>query len=204
MTTALVKINQSQLSQIQSMVTKFPRETKIAVIRSINRTLGNKRGGMHKIIADEIVKDVNIQPSYIYTQEKRYRTFTTRKAQFGKLSGSITTSGANVPLINYSNQRGTHKSYAKKIYVTVQKSRGRKLVKHAWVWTSKSGHRGIFARRNPSDKKDRRIKELYGSRIPDVLSNQPTINRVTKLGSERLARELDHELNFALRRANGR
>jgi hypothetical protein len=63
-----------------------------------------------------------------------------------------------------------------------------------------SGHTGIFVRRNPDDPKDRRIRQLYGSRIPDILSNTSVIQKVSAEADRLLYKNLDHELNYLTRK----
>lgn len=44
------------------------------------------------------------------------------------------------------------------------------------------------------------IKELFSSRVPDVLSDPPVINAVLDKANERLLTNLDHEVNYELSR----
>jgi hypothetical protein len=170
--------------------------------RAINRTLGVQSGGMRKTVADEIRKTANIQRGFLYKQTGRNatKTFSISRATVANPSGKISTKGANIPIIQYSNQRGNRKAFAKKIYVTVQKSRGRKRLAHAFIPQLRSGHRGIFVRTNPGAKgpAGRKIKQLFSSRVPDVLINQPVMDRVLDTGADRFERELAHQIDYIL------
>lgn len=197
-------IPENQLRSLRLLMeTMGERAAKRALSRSINRTIGVRHGGMRKTIADEIRSTVNLQRRYIYKQTGRRttRTFDIQRATVSKPTGTISTKGPNIPIIEYSNQRGKRQRYAKKIYVTVQKSRGRKQLKHAFIPQLKSGHRGIFVRANPRAKgpAGRKIKQLFSSRVPDVLINTPVMNRVLQYGAARLERELSHQIDYILR-----
>lgn len=199
-----VHINQAQLRDLQVLLDNMgERAAKRALSRAINRTIGVQHGGMRKTIADEIRKTTNLRKSYLYKQTGRrtLRTFDTRRATTQKPTGAISTRGPNIPLIEYSNQRGNRSRYAKKIYVTVQKSRGRRRLAHAFIPKLRSGHRGIFVRKHPGakGKEGRKIKQLFSSRVPDVLSNVPVMNEVLDIGAERFERELTHQIDYILK-----
>lgn len=201
-----IRINKAQLDDLNHLMKSMgERAAKRALSRSINRTLGVQSGGMRKTLADEIRRDVNLTRTYLYKQRSTRRgtvnTFSIHRATVNKPTGSISTHGPNIPTIQYSNQRGLRKRYAQKIYVKVQKSRGRKLLAHAFIPQLKTGHRGIFVRKNPGakGKEGRKIKELFSSRVPDVLINAPTMSRVLKIGSDRFERELTHQIDYILK-----
>lgn len=199
-----VHINQAQLKDLNDLLDSMgERAVKRALSRSINRTLGVQSGGMRKTISNEIRATTNIQQRYLYKQTGRRttRTFDIKRATTHKPTGIISTRGPNIPFIEYSNQRGKRGRYAKKIFVTVQKSRGRSKLAHAFIPKLKSGHRGIFVRTNPGAKgpAGRKIKQLFSSRIPDVLINAPVMSRVMKTGADRFERELAHQIDYILK-----
>lgn len=201
-----IQLNQAQLNDLEGLMASMGRrEAKRALSRAINRTLGVQSGGMRKLIADEIRKEANLTRTFLYKQRFGGRwgttnTFTTKRATVAKPSGSISTRGPNIPIIQYSNQRGARQRYAKKIYVKVQKSRGRHKLAHAFIPRLRSGHRGVFVRKNPNAKgaEGRKIKQLFSSRVPDVLSNPNVINTVMSQGAARFERELSHQINYIL------
>ncbi len=203
MTTFSVSIDEFQLLKVRAGIKVMPRETRIAIVRSINHVIGKKRGGVKKVIAAEIHKVVNVAKSFIYKQDGKVteRTFYDKKASLHDLSGWVRTRGANVPLIYYSNQRGNRKRRSKSISVQVQRKRKRTKLKHAFIPPLRSGHRGLFVRSYPYDTTSRAIRQLYGSRIPDILSNQPVMDKVLKTADEILYRNLDHELTFMMKKA---
>jgi hypothetical protein len=194
-----IHINQSQLRELERLMDSMgERAANRALSRAINRTLGVRTGGMRKTIADEIRQDVNLRKAYIYRQKGRrtVRTFDIKRATVQKPTGKIGTKGPNIPLYEYSHRRAK-----KNIIVTVQKSRGRKYLKHAFIPKLKSGHIGLFVRKYPGahGKRGRKIKQLFSSRVPDVLINQNTMNRVLETGVDRFERELTHQIDAILK-----
>lgn len=199
-----IHIDQAQLRSVNDLLDSMgEREANRALSRAINRTIGVQTGGMRKTIADEIRKTTNLQRSFIYKQKGRrtLRTFDIKRATVQRPSGTISTRGPNIPIIQYSNQRGVRKRYAKRIFVTVQKSRGRARLAHAFIPQLRSGHRGVFVRRFPGakGKQGRKIKQLFSSRVPDVLVNPPVMNHVLSVGTDRFERELTHQVDFILK-----
>lgn len=196
-----ITINQAQLNDLNHLMSQMGgRAANRALSRAINRTLGVKYGGMRKTISDEIRKDANLRQAYIYKQtgRKTTRTFSVTRATVNKPTGVISTQGPNVPIIEYAHRRAK-----KRVYVTVQKSRGRSRLSHAWFGQSKFGSKGrvVFAKAHPGakGKLGRKIKELYSSRVPDVLNNPGTIDRVLKVGQDRFERELSHQIDHILK-----
>lgn len=203
-----VHINEPQLRDLKKLVNSLGgRAANRALSRAINRTLGVQHGGMRSVISKEIRRDVNIQQKYLYKQNTGRRsinTFNIKRATVNNPTGSIRTLGPNTPLVEYSNQRGHRSRYAKSIYVKVQKSRGRHKLQHAFVPKLESGYHGIFVRQFPGAKgpRGRKIKKLFGSRIPDVLGNELVLNRVHKIGSDRFERELNHQIDYIMKSRN--
>jgi hypothetical protein len=199
-----VHINEAQMASLNKLVSSLGgRAANRALSRAINRTLGVKHGGMRKTISNEIRKTANLQQRYIYKQTGRRttRTFDIKRATVNNPTGTIGTKGPNVPILEYSNQRGKRSRHAKRISVMVQKSRGRSRLVHAFIPKLASGHRGIFVRTNPGAKgpAGRKIHEVFSSRVPDVLVNQPVMNRVLDTGAKRFERELTHQIDYILK-----
>lgn len=199
-----VEINQTQLNNLNALLNRMgERDANRVLSRAINKTLGVRAGGMRKVIAEEIQRTHNLPKSFIYKQEgsKKDRTFKISRATVSSPTGTISTRGVNVPLVYYSNQRGVRKRYDKKILVTVFKAKGPKRFRHAFIPPLESGHRGLFVRKNPGakGKAGRKIKQLFGSRIPDVLSNPDVMSKVERRGAKDLDRYLRHEIDYFVR-----
>jgi hypothetical protein len=202
LTTYNIEIDQGQMDKIQELLQSFPRDTIVAQVRAINRTIGRKRGGVKKIIADQIYSDVKIKKSFIFKQQgqDKERTFDDKKASLFDVSGRVTTSSANVPLIYYSNRAHSRKRIAKSIFVHVQRSRKKTKMKHAFIPQLDTSHKGLYVRSSPDDGSDRSIRQLYGSRLPDVLSNDETMHVVLRKADALLYKNLEHELDYVIRK----
>ena len=203
-----VHINETQFRDLEKLVNSLGgRAANRALSRAINRTLGVQHGGMRSAISKEIRRDVNLQQRYLYKQNtgrRTIQTFDITRATVNRPTGKISTRGPNTPIIEYSNQRGHRSRYAKSINVTVQRSRGRHKLQHAFIPKLKSGHRGIFVRQFPGAKgpAGRKIKQLFSSRVPDVLGNEITLARVLDIGAKRFERELNHQINYIMKSRN--
>jgi len=199
-----VSIDQGQLNRLTTLTQGLGKDANLALSRAINRTLGTKAGGMRVDIFQEIKRTHNLTKSFIYKQKGKeaQKTFYIEKATTHRPTGKISTKGANIPIIYYSNQRGVRKRYAKKIYVTVKKMAGRQRLQHAFIPALPSGHRGVFVRKYPNAKgaKGRVIKELYSSRMPDTLINKDTdaMTRVMTKAQARMDKNLAHEVDYIL------
>lgn len=182
------------LTETQALLDAIYKGGTGVLTRAINRTLT----GVRTDVTTEITNAVNLTKSFVQKQTGKVsqRTFSINKASTNQLrpSGSIQTRGANVPLLQYSNQRKPGAT-VRSISVMVQKSRGRHRLHHAFVATMPSGHRGIFA---PIPGQGRRIKELYSSRVPDVLSNKETFDVVMSKAQERLDKNLQSQIDWML------
>ena len=89
----------------------------------------------------------------------------------------------------------------KRVSVLVKKDRGRKVLKNAFPIQMPSGHRGLFEIEQPLhiSKTGRPvIKQLYGPRIPDIMSNKETIEDIEKQIRERMDNELNRQLDYML------
>ena len=208
-----VTVDRQQLARLNSFMIGVSKDTNRALARAINKTIGVRAGGMRRDIAEEVIQDVNLTKRFIYKQKgkRSQRTFKISRATTQHPTGYIRTQGANVPLIEYSNQRGKRGKYAKRISVKVKKAKGRKTLKHAFIPVLKSGHRGIFFRAETGHKgaaissafTGQRvgrlpIYEAHGPRVPDILSNTDTMARVLRKAQKRMDKNLKHEVDYIL------
>lgn len=104
-------------------------------------------------------------------------------------------SGKEIGLINY-----TPKRTPQGVTVQVKKSKGRKLVRHAFLATMKSGHKGVFVRKTVGEKMVGRlpIKELFSTTVADMLNNETVLRRILRHGANTFSKELTHEIKFRL------
>ena len=194
-----IQIDMKEVTQLMaSLRTGGPQ----VLVRTINNTLK----GAKTVITSEIVADVNLTKTFINKQtgkdaEKTFSMWYASTAQVPFYSGKISTKSANVPLIQYSNQRGNKAKYAKKITVMVKRAKGTKQLYHTFRMQMPSGHVGLFEIEQPiriSRTGRPVIKQLYGPRIPDIMSNKETIEDIEKQIRERMDNELNRQLDYML------
>ena len=194
-----IQIDMKEVNQLMaSLRTGGPQ----VLVRTINNTLK----GAKTDITTEIVADVNLTKTFLNKQtgknaEKTFSMWYASTAQVPFYSGKISTKSANVPLIQYSNQRGNKASYAKRVTVEVKKARGKKIFRHAFRMQMSSGHVGLFEIEHPirlSRTGRPVIKQLYGPRVPDIMSNKETIEDIEKKIGKRMDKELNRQLDYML------
>lgn len=193
-----VQVDQSQLARIENTLRFIGNESNIALSRAINRTIDGVRTDATDIIAEAVA----LPKTFIRSGGSKAgeKTFNIVRATPQTPTGSIRTQGANVPLLQYSNQRGVKKAYAKKIVVEVKRGQGKHTMKHVFIPVLESGHRGIY-KLVPGQKASTgrtRIKELYGPRIPDILSNKENFDKLMQAAQGRLDARLAHEVDYIL------
>jgi len=189
-----------KLGEVQELLATMRTGGPKVLVRTINETLK----GVRTDVTNEVAAAVNLTKTFIRKQtgKKSQQTFYLKQANYASAPdyyGYLEVKGANVPLIQYSNQRGAKFRRAKRVSVVVQKSRGRKVLKHAFPMQMPSGHRGLFEFEEGVSRTGRRsIKELYGSRVPDVLSNKETFDKVEKHAQDRMDKALNRHLDNLL------
>ena len=193
---------QIDLSRVEAMLATMRTEGPQVLIRTINNTLK----GAKTDISKEIRADLNITAKFLNKQtgkdaEKTFEIFYANKAQLPVYSGKISTKSANVPMIEYSNQRGTGFRTKKKVSVLVKKARSRKTLSHVFPMKMKSGHIGLFEIEQPvrlSRTGRPTIKQKYGPRVPDIMSNKETIEDIQTKINTRMDNELTRQLDYML------
>lgn len=191
-----IKIDQTDLENVRNMLQGMSQaEIDKSMRRIINNTVNNTRTEIWR----SVLKDqLNLQQSFVYHGTAGTKqSITLRHAVAGdpEYSAGVITSGVNVPLVYYSNIRGkTLSTLPKRIKVTVKKSRGASILRHAFVPVLKSGHIGIFERVPGTGK----IRQMFGPRVPDVLSNEDNMALVQKLVDDRLHANIANELKRLL------
>ena len=140
------------------------------------------------------------------------------KMSVADMTADIACIGDPLPLISYS-ARGVRKG----VSVKVLKEGDRTIVRHAFIATMKSTHRGVFWRKSnvrggtwkvgvpiklPSFKTGSGLKkyqlpihELYGPRIPDVFDDPEIIDPVMAHASKRFDDRLEYHTSRLLEKA---
>lgn len=166
-----------------------------ALCRAINRTID----GVKTDITNEITKQINLRKTEIQksTRKKSERTFHVERATYSKPTGTISTRGANIPLIWYSNVRGKSKKAlkAKTIKVQVLKSKPQVILRNVFVPRLRSGHRGLFQSMQGTKRK---MRQLYGPKVPGHLLRPKVYDEVQKKANVRIDNNLSHEIDVVL------
>lgn len=218
-----VEVNQADMRKFKDLLKRVGSKGLPAMSRAINKTLSGSRsgtkgatatGGLITVSTDIMKEEINLLSTVLKKGPgtkghvaKKNKVFMVEKATPTKPSGKLSVKGKNIPLIHYTNQRGNRSTHAKKITVQVRKDRGKVRLKHAFVPTLRSGHRGVFNQMLGGDGKplrnsrtgNIRIRELYGPRIPDIFSNKNVLDqRVMPKADELLTKNLNHEIDWLL------
>jgi hypothetical protein len=172
------------------------------LVRAINKTITGAKTEVKNAIADK----VNLTKTFIEegTSKKGTKTFSTQNATWGNPVGHLKVCSANVPLIQYSNQRGAGK-VAKKITVQVLKSKPKWTAsRHIFKATMRSGHIGLFHLIYPPERSSRtgnlRFKEMFGPRISGHLLREVVWQDVSDKIKIRADYNLAHETDVAIKR----
>jgi len=192
-----IKFNEADVAHVKSMLRGIDDVVPKVLSRAINDTLAG------------VKTDASAEIRSIITAKKSAvdGTFRTVKATVTQLSGLVSSSGPPLPLIEFS-ARQTKAG----VSVQVKKKNPRSVIKGAFIQTLKSGHKGVFWRewhgaKGPVKKiaygklpKKYRLpmKQLFGSRIPDILGDDPVMNAVLAKADDRIHKAVDKELNYEL------
>lgn len=133
-----------------------------------------------------------------------------RKATLAEITATLQVRGRPIPLIKYSAR-------ATKDGVVVSVKNGRLLVKHAFIATMPSGHKGVFVRvdsasharllaskgikaygfkRKANYKHGLPIRELFGPGIPSAFRNEAVQKAMQEAVRKRFPVVLGQELNY--------
>jgi len=137
---ANVSVDQQSLKQVTDYLRAIGGNLPKAQSRAINRTLT----GVVTDTAREVGRVLNLAQKDI----KEHIT-VPRKASVSRLSGEVLAKGRWIPLIKF---RGTRGVKGGGVSVQVKKSKGPKILRHAFLARMKSGHLGVFMRRDPAAK----------------------------------------------------
>lgn len=203
-------VNQQDVNNLKASLSTIKGGAETALIRATNRSMAESKTNA----ARKVNQKVNL------TITKIKKDIKVNKMHKGNLNGNIYSSGFPLPLINYG-ARQTQKG----VTVKVLRAGKRDLVKHAFIATMKSGHKGAFWREkigggkniwkagkrisiptweknDPRSRKFRlKIKELYGPRMQDVLGGDDIFPLVLTWAGFRVAVNMDREVNYLLSQA---
>jgi hypothetical protein len=188
-----ITVNINDANNARLFVEGFPHQATRAIRHSIRRAIY----GVRTDAAYEVRKTYNVKSGVI---KKSF------KLSFASdlLSGSATTLGKRIPLINFGGRpmRPIYPPPSRGVSVKVKQQRkfiDEKDGKLPFVARMKSGHVGIFRR---DEEYSLPIKELYGPSIPSMVGTDKNDikNRLQRGAINRFNKNLDHAIDRVLRR----
>ncbi len=163
------------------------RQVKIAIAAGLARAV--KAG--EKVAKEGIVDTYNIKAGMV---AKRFSS----RVDAAKLTGTIKAKSgrtSRIPAIVFLSTKIKGKNPA----IQVRKGRAPKVLKHAFVATMPSGHKGIYSRVRGT----RKLKEVMGIDVPQMVGGSgvtPAVHdRMAEIATKRVAHELRYQLDRALK-----
>lgn len=142
-----------------------------ALNQTINRTLRKARTEADKGIRQEL----NIKKADVTKNMKIHKS--TKRTLWGK----VTAFGKGLGLIKFGA-----KQTKKGVTFKVKKKHGRKLLKSGFIRKMKSGHVGVFVRKDKVQRRGAKhglpIKEGITTSVPEAFSNKIVRDALVKLG----------------------
>lgn len=198
---ASVKLDNNDLYEIQRTIKTF-KGAKVVIQRATNDALSGIRTESVKLIGAKVTaKAATIR-----------KHFKVKKMFAADLSANIECTGKPLPLIDYSANK-----VKKGVSIKVLKANKRTTLKHTFIATMKSGHRGVFWRewdgeRVKPDPTKRYanlakskyalpINELYGPPIPDIYDDPQVMTPVLANANIRLQNRLEYHTNRLIDKA---
>jgi len=197
----VIRVNvKGSMESIRNQLGATQKEASKAASRALNRTASKVR-----TVSARAIRDAGYQLKVGDIK----RNIRIVKASPTILAATVIASGRSIPLIKYS-ARQTREG------VTVNVQHGRRLIRHAFIQVMKSGHRGVFIRREVrggtqhvkgitrghSGRNTRHglpIDELYGPSIPAAFSNaivqKQLVEQTEQYFPIEMTRQLEHVLD---------
>jgi len=198
-----IHVDQNDLNQIKTMLSGIKNAVPRVTQRAVNRTLT----GVRTDSTNEVAKVVALK--------KKVIRVSIKVTKLGRNGGAayVRCHGKRLPLMAFGARE---LKSGKGVTVKVLKNSPRSLIKHAFITKMKSGHEGVFWRKNVHGWKRSNIKrpkkqyakmpkkyrlpmeELFSFAVPDVMGHGPTMAEIMRLAGIRLKKEVDQALNYEL------
>ena len=207
---ASVTLNQNDVRSLEASLSEIKLGSKDAIIAATNDSMAGVKTEAARLVGEVITAKISTIKSH----------FVINKMNKSDMTADITAAGKPLPLIEYSAR-----SVVKGTSVQVLRKSTRSVIRHAFIATMLSGHKGVFWRaprkvgtgkwpvgrrmKLPSpfgvyDKLTKfqlPIEELYGPRIEDILDNDEIINPILDHASQRFDDRLEYHTERLLARA---
>lgn len=188
-----VEIKTIGLDRIEKMLAGFENKAPSVLFNVVNRVASNIR----KNISKEVLKKYGIKSADVK------KSITTKRASTSDSTCFVRTSGSTIPLYKFRakpkdaiSTKGMKIKKRPKVKAKVLKSSSLKTIKSAFIAKMGSGHAGVFRRK----EKSRKIKELHGPSVPQMVSNEEVINSIFKDAEITYNKRIKHEINRILGR----
>ena len=167
-----------------------------ATTRAINKTLITVRNEA----APAVLKEMG---DFGLSNAALKREMKIKKASRRNQIGIIMVSGKRIPLIKF-------KARKIKMGVRVKVKGSTHTLKHAFIQTMKSGHKGVYLRKDTKTRqrkrlgrtgpvyKELRIKELFGPSIPSEFGTDALQKRFKYLAEKHWPARFTQEINYEL------
>lgn len=208
MAQAAIKIKDEDLRSTRLLLLGIKNGAPKVITRALNKTLTGARTDLVK----QSRELVNLSAKVIRD------ACVMNRANWQNLKASLQAKTDSIPLINYSARQ-----VKSGVSVNVLKSTPRVLVRHAFISTMKSGHKGVFWRSNipntisgvttgkprpefgrlkgKADQYRLPIKQLFGPSLEAIWEERPAaMDKLQLLTGERLNSNMEHELDYYLER----
>jgi len=153
-----------------------------AATRAVNKTLRPVQSTAVKAIAN----DIGVKQKFVRKATR------INRAHFNNLNGFVEATGKRLPIIQIDPRAKQNASG-----ISYKSKGGRQQIPHAFLVTTKSGHKGVFKR---VGKPRLPITELRGPSIPKVFLERSIIKAMDKTANLRWLKNFNHEINFELTR----
>lgn len=158
-----------------------------AVVRALNKVAAQAKTAASKEIR---AAGYNMKAADIKKRIKVTRATAANPVAMVRVTGPVT------PLIEF-DARQTREG------VSVKVKNGRKLIRHAFIATMESGHRGVFIRKDGKQPGrrgrpilNRDIEQLYGPAVPDGFNNVIVKKALVAVVTSKFPAILKHEIEY--------
>lgn len=153
--------------------------------RTVNATLMNCKTQTSKKIGEH----VNLKARVIKEH------FWVTRATLSSLHSGIEVSGQRIPLHRSSGANYGAKQTEGGVTFQVRYDKGKETFRHAFIRTMRSGHIGVFMRKEPGG---RAIREVYGPSIPKALETGGRLEDILVFSKERILENARQQVNRIL------
>ncbi|MBQ9564503.1 MAG: hypothetical protein IJU98_02845 [Synergistaceae bacterium] len=195
-----LEMPQGRFEEARKLLAHIPGGAEKAVARALNRAMEGARTEAARLMKDRYTMKVG----------DFKKQFVIVKASPGNLVARIMTRGARVAVTEFKHtpqnpprQKGIPVAARKKVTTEIVAGQT-KGWSHAFLARMKSGHLGLWTRSNTETTKKGKalIHEFFSLGVPHMFGYGPIIRRVVETASERLDKELDHQIQFLLSGGN--